>query len=237
MMRAVTMTRSALALGLAALAGMGGSALVAQNRDLPACPSKMSSGTVLTCSCAARDAASGPVWGTDVYTDDSSVCRAAVHAGIIGFDGGVVTVVALPGRQSYAASERNGVVSERWASWGRSIAFRAANITTGPGGGTLRPRQSSAPSCPSDAQRIGTAGLTCRCGGGSRGAGPVWGSGPYTADSSICNAAVHSGLITDDGGVVTLRIAPGRASYAGTQRNGVSTGNWGTYEKSFVFVR
>ena len=236
-MRAITMIRSALALGLAALAGMGGSALVAQNRDLPACPAKMSSGTMLTCSCAARDSAYGPVWGTDVYTDDSSVCHAAVHAGIIGFDGGVVTVVALPGRSSYAASERNGVVSSPWAGWGRSIAFRAANIAGGSGAGALPPRQSSAASCPADAQGIGAAGLTCRCGGGSRGAGPVWGSGPYTADSSICNAAVHSGLIGDDGGVVTLRIAPGRASYAGTQRNGVSTSNWGTFEKSFLFVR
>lgn len=235
MMRAITMIRSALVLGLAALAGVGGSSLVAQNRDLSACPSKMTSGSALTCSCAARDSAYGPVWGTDVYTDDSSVCHAAVHAGIIGFDGGVVTVVALPGRASYAASERNGVASSPWAGWGRSITFRAANIAGG--ARPLPPRQSAAASCPSDAQRIGDVGLTCRCGGGSLGAGPVWGSGPYTADSSICNAAVHSGLIGDDGGVVTLRIAPGRASYAGTQRNGVSTGNWGTFEKSFVFVR
>jgi hypothetical protein len=35
--------------------------------------------------------------------------------------------------------------------------------------------------------------------------GSVWGSGPYTWDSSICSAAVHAGLITAaDGGSVTI---------------------------------
>jgi hypothetical protein len=65
-----------------------------------------------------------PVWGTDIYTADSSICTAAVHAGRIGFErGGVVTVTVAPGQASYARGERNGVVSSDYGSWGRSLVF------------------------------------------------------------------------------------------------------------------
>src|SRR5436189_4857673 len=38
------------------------------------------------------------IWGTTIYTDDSSVCTAAVHQGLITVaDGGTVTVEHLPG--------------------------------------------------------------------------------------------------------------------------------------------
>lgn len=58
------------------------------------------------------------VWGTDVYTDDSSVCTAAVHAGVITLDdGGSVTIEMRPGQDSYEASEQNGIESGSWGSW------------------------------------------------------------------------------------------------------------------------
>ena len=58
------------------------------------------------------------VWGTDVYTDDSSVCTAAVHAGVITLEeGGTVTIEIRPGESSYEASERNGITSGSWGSW------------------------------------------------------------------------------------------------------------------------
>ena len=66
----------------------------------------------------------GTVWGTDIYTDDSSVCTAAVHAGLIDLaSGGDVTIVMLPGRDSYAPSTRNGITSVSWGSWGSSFSF------------------------------------------------------------------------------------------------------------------
>ena len=35
----------------------------------------------------------GPVYGTDIYSDDSSICTAAVHAGRVDFaEGGLVTI-------------------------------------------------------------------------------------------------------------------------------------------------
>lgn len=67
----------------------------------------------------------GAVWGTDVYTSDSVLAAAAVHAGVLA-DGqtGVVLVTILPGRPAYAGSVRNGVNSASWPSWGASYRIR-----------------------------------------------------------------------------------------------------------------
>jgi hypothetical protein len=61
-------------------------------------------------------------WGTGVYTDDSSVCSAAIHNGIVTSEGGVFSLVLLPGRDAYRATQRHGVASSSWASWARSFA-------------------------------------------------------------------------------------------------------------------
>jgi hypothetical protein len=54
----------------------------------------------------------GTVWGTDVYTLDSSVAAAAVHAGVVQ-PGQTVTVKVriLPSPPQYVGATRNGVVS------------------------------------------------------------------------------------------------------------------------------
>ena len=76
---------------------------------------------VYTCSPFGRPL---PVWGTGVYTDDSSVCTAAVHMGIIRYEtGGKVTIEIRPGRASYRGSVQNGVVSDSWDSWPGSFVF------------------------------------------------------------------------------------------------------------------
>lgn len=66
----------------------------------------------------------GSVWGTDTYTDDSSVCSAAVHAGIINeVEGGRVIIEIAPGEESYEGSEANGVTSQEYGSWDGSFTF------------------------------------------------------------------------------------------------------------------
>ena len=67
---------------------------------------------------------------------------------------------------------------------------------------------------------------------------PVWGTRVYTDDSSVCTAAVHRGVITrEDGGTVTIEIHPGRDSYPGTSRNGITSQDWmNPWVGSFVFV-
>lgn len=60
----------------------------------------------------------GRVYGTDYYTDDSSICTAAVHAGAISTGGGRVTVQIREGANAYESSEQNGVSTLSWSTWG-----------------------------------------------------------------------------------------------------------------------
>lgn len=81
-------------------------------------------------------AAAGGVWGTDVYTDDSSVARAAVHAGLVQVgETKTVTVTILPGQANYAASTRNGVTTNAYGSWVGSYTFAGITGTITSGGG------------------------------------------------------------------------------------------------------
>ncbi|HEX8384601.1 MAG TPA: LCCL domain-containing protein [Rubricoccaceae bacterium] len=76
---------------------------------------------------------------------------------------------------------------------------------------------------------------TCPAGGQ---AGPVWGNGPYTDDSSVCTAAVHAGAVTfSRGGPVVVEIRDGQASYSEGRSNGVDGMSYDAWEGSFVVVR
>ena len=57
------------------------------------------------------------IWGTDIYTDDSPICVAAVHAGVISTTGGQITIEILPGQDSYMGSVRNRVTSQSYGTW------------------------------------------------------------------------------------------------------------------------
>ncbi|WP_323035420.1 LCCL domain-containing protein [Pararhodobacter sp.] len=82
-------------------------------------------------------ASSGSVWGTGIYTDDSSVARAAVHAGLVGVgQTGVVHVQVLPGQQSYQGSAQYGVQSSNYGTWHGSYQFvRGGGVAGGVAGG------------------------------------------------------------------------------------------------------
>jgi hypothetical protein len=79
-------------------------------------------------SCPARGSAS-TIYGTDIYTDDSSVCTAAVHSGLITLKlGGKVTIEIRPGAKSYTGSTRNGITSESYGSWVGSYVFVTSRV-------------------------------------------------------------------------------------------------------------
>ncbi len=76
-----------------------------------------------------------------------------------------------------------------------------------------------------------TAQVDCPPGGAP---GPVWGTGTYTSDSSICGAAQHYGWFAPGGGgVVTYQTVPGLPAYQGTTQNAVTTGDYGQWTLSF----
>jgi len=181
---------------------------------------------------------SSRVWGTDIYTFDCSIASAAVHAGLISpQNGGTVTIEIRAGQSSYKGSTRNGVTSGDWGSFGGSFVFvkgtqpqvvvPAANAING----TWTTQANDY------YQNVGHRYTFYFPPGGTI-SSRVWGTDIYTFDCSIASAAVHAGLINaQNGGTVTIEIRPGQASYKGSVRNGVASGDWGSFGGSFVFVR
>src|SRR4029079_1420285 len=67
--------------------------------------------------------------------------------------------------------------------------------------------------------------------------GTVWGSEPYTTDSSVCTAAVHAGRISlEDGGRVVIQIREGDQSHEGCTPYGIVTTSYGPYPWAFTFA-
>ena len=86
-------------------------------------------GTSTILHCPADCSPSGRLWGTDVYTDDSQVCLAARHAGVIGPEGGAFTITVTAGEGGYVASTRHGVTASSWGRWSRSITVASPDGT------------------------------------------------------------------------------------------------------------
>lgn len=182
-----------------------------------------------TCVCG-KESDQGSVWGSDLYTDDSSPCAAAVHAGVIDADGGKITMKHVKGCSAYVGSKKNGVKSEAWGPFEKSFYFPS--------------KHDSAPKCPigecphafNEIKDVGPKSeIECKC--GTYAEGTIYGTGIYTQDSSICAAAKHVGLIDDEGGVVKAKAAPGCAKYEGKKQNGVKSSEWGEYKASFYFPK
>lgn len=244
-----------LLLAIAFLAGTGASVAIGVGMESPAaaqpggrilgCPATLDARVrSLVCNCSAEATATGPVYGSEVYTDDSSICRAARHDGVIGPRGGIVEVHESRGLPGYEAATRNGVSSTSWGVYDRSIEFRHRGVPREAGdddvGGrsdrTWQARSGGRP-CPANAGSI-NGGLSCSCSAAAANSqGGVFGSGPYTTDSDVCRAARHAGAIGPRGGVVSLRIVRGQSSYRASVRNGVSSFAWGSYDSAFVFDR
>src|SRR4051812_14882162 len=149
---------------------------------------------VVSCTCPAAQIGQGAVWGTDTYTADSATCRAAVHAGMIGRQGGTVTVEMLAGQPRHPGTTRNGVQSQNYGAYGASYRFqgepRASRAQSTP---AQPPAATTISQCPDNMTAFADSGevVTCTCPATQTGQGSVWGTGTYTADSATCRAAVH----------------------------------------------
>jgi LCCL domain len=201
-----------------------------------ACESRGQIGATVVYDCPAG----GPpakVWGDLVYTDDSSVCTAAVHAGAITVDqGGAVTIRIRPGQAGYVGTERNGIRSKPWDRWAGSFEIVGSPPLVG--------RECLQDVAADDVWQMapcayrGNDGLevayACPS---SRVLVTVWGDRVYTDDSSVCTAAVHASALSQArGGTVRITIAPGRSSYAASSRNGVTTQPWEEWGGSFEIL-
>ena len=63
-------------------------------------------------------AVNGTVWGTGVYTSDSPLATAVVHAGVLKVgQTGVVKVTIVPAQDAYQGSTQNGVTTSEYGPW------------------------------------------------------------------------------------------------------------------------
>ncbi|QSQ25660.1 protease B [Pyxidicoccus parkwayensis] len=180
-------------------------------------------GTQIACNCDA--VSGGAVWGTDLYTDDSNACVAAVHAGAIPASGGKVIVTIQPGQSSYTGSTRNGITTSSYGAWGGSFSVR----------GLTRPSSNCSSYAFTSYRGQNGTQIACNCDAVSGGA--VWGTDLYTDDSTVCLAAVHAGAIPASGGAVVVTIQPGQSSYTGSTRNGITTSSYGAWAGSYSVRR
>ena len=188
------------------------------------------------------------IYGNDIYTDDSSICTAAVHVGLISLEhGGVVTIEIRPGRSTYGSTTRHGIKSINFGEYGRSfIVLSSDAVRDNSKEGRISNRAESDDIGGNEVTPInwdtGAAGFQGQTGKtyafrcpGEGSANTIYGNDIYTDDSSICTAAVHVGLITlERGGLVTIEIRPGRSTYGSTTRHGIKSTSWGEYARSFV---
>ncbi len=196
--------------------------------DLGACAPLPADIDEAICACTPGEGGGGSVWGSNPYTADSDICTAAIHAGVIGTDGGKLVLRRAPGQAEYGGSEAHGVTTGSWGSYDESIAIAA--VPRGGKTGGARPALADAPAC--DAVPEDGAPVICGCTEGFA-RGPIWGSGPYTGDSDICTAALHAGAIGAAGGLIELRRFAGQPAYEGSDRNGITARDWGSYPVSF----
>jgi hypothetical protein len=230
-------------------AGDGGGGHASTNSSPPAPPSSVAGkpttweasatslngkdGETLTLACSPGGAAHS-VWGSDIYTSDSSICTAGVHSGLITYEqGGAVTIELRAGRDIYGSSERNGVTTSTYGPYQHSFVFKTPNNEA-----VVRDVEDQTPVLWNTSAGMVRfeAGKTYKfkCPPAGK-ESSVWGTDIYTLDSSICNAAVHAGKLTlESGGSVTIELRPGESAYKGSTRNGIKTNDYGPYGSSFV---
>lgn len=190
----------------------------------------------VTCPAGARAAT---IWGTGTYTSDSAICVAATHSGALpGTEAGTVVVEVAHGLQAYEGTIRHGIASTAYPAWTQSFRFpdAPAEAEAAPGGivyfdhtGDWVTPPNRFPAQPGVVYRF-----VCPA---ANQTGNVWGTDIYTDDSSICEAAVHAGVISRDGGTVHYVRRGAQESFRGSVRNGVSSSDYAAWPGSFRFVQ
>ncbi len=202
---------------------------------------KFRKNTGMTYSVEVTGTLQGGVWGgaDGVYTDDSAVAKAAVHAGLLEVgQTKVLKVTILPGRQWYNGCSRNGITTPNYGSFAGSYKFEDDGHGTNLPGDEMGRRVMSDPGNLSKLRsNVGEVYLIQIIGTNQ---GGVWGGadGIYTDDSAIAKAAVHAGLVKlGEQAIVKVKIMPGMQRYTGSPANGITTTNFGPFPGSYTFLR
>ncbi|XP_069492364.1 cysteine-rich secretory protein LCCL domain-containing 2 [Ambystoma mexicanum] len=158
------------------------------------------------------------IFGTLFYDSTSSLCRAAIHYGIIDNNGGLVDITRKGRLPFFVKSTRNGV--ESFSKYKASNSFMVSKVTVQ----TLDCYTTVAELCQfkKPASHCPRAHCPANCKNEPEYWSPVIGTNIYADSSSICRTAVHAGVINDEtGGYVDIMPVDKKNNYVGSNKNGV----------------
>ncbi|XP_039083224.1 cysteine-rich secretory protein LCCL domain-containing 2 [Hyaena hyaena] len=160
------------------------------------------------------------VFGTLFYESSSSICRAAIHYGVLDSKGGLVDVTRNGKVPFFVRSERNGV--ESLSKYKPSSSFMVSKVKVQ----DLDCYTTVAQLCPFEKPGTHCPRVHCRahCKDEPSYWAPVFGTNIYADTSSICKTAVHAGVLRDEsGGYVDVMPVDKKKAYVGSLRNGVQS--------------
>ena len=195
---------------------LAGNTTVESNKQCAVVPAAPPAGVTATQQSLNRDAASTSSVSSIKVTSSNNT------------SGSVSSSVAIPAASScpagFSASSVTGsgvnCVSDTTNAAGLSSAVLVRNTPVAPlaVSAPTAPTVSNCQPTPADQSYTGTT------------AGSVWGSGPYTNDSTIAAAAVHQGLLkVGQMGTIHVTSVGNLASFTGSTKNGVTTYGWGSF--------
>ncbi|KAL8440393.1 hypothetical protein Efla_000281 [Eimeria flavescens] len=174
--------------------------------------------------------AKAPLKGSKVYSPASSVCKAALHAGVLDLQGGDAVLVVHNGINNYVSSKgKHGLVSDaevepQMRSFSVIHASPYKRLSCFSDGAFIlhmKVDELALVSCPP-----GTKHSVSSCERLSDIFSPL---------SSVCRAALHAGALSADGGQVEVKAGPTHDQFVGSEKNGVLSLKSGSYLRSFSF--
>ncbi|XP_038610687.1 cysteine-rich secretory protein LCCL domain-containing 2 [Tachyglossus aculeatus] len=160
------------------------------------------------------------IFGTLFYESSSSICRAAIHYGVIDDKGGLVDITRRGRVPFFVKSERNGIESS--SKYKSSNSFMVSKVTVQ----TLDCYSTVAELCQFDKPGTHCPRIYCpaHCKNEPSYWAPVFGTNIYADNSSVCKTAVHAGVIKDEtGGYVDVMPVDKKKIYVGSMRNGIQS--------------
>ncbi|XP_056613617.1 cysteine-rich secretory protein LCCL domain-containing 2 [Triplophysa dalaica] len=161
----------------------------------------------------------GKVWGTLYYDVQSSICRAAIHHGVIDNNGGLVDTTRKDNMPFFVKATKNGI--ESLSKYKPGNGFMVSKVEEQ----SIDCYTTVAEICSFKTSSFYCPRVSCpaNCINEPSYWAPVVGTNIYADGSSICRTAIHAGVIKASGGYVDVLALDKRKSYTGTMKNGIQS--------------
>ncbi|ANQ10419.1 Uncharacterized protein PCOAH_00050630 [Plasmodium coatneyi] len=169
------------------------------------------------------------------YTPDSSICKAAIHAGVYkpnrknGDENNSFILRIVNGLFEYKAARGHmGIVSKAE----RQSQLRSFSI--------FPENDDNILSCSSNGNLflnlpVGEKRTIICPSGCDKMDGKIWGTNVYTPSSILCKAAIHSGVLSNQGGLVDMSVGSAVDKFTGATQNGIESHSSARQSRSLTF--